>query len=261
MDEEEKLRKEEELADGVTSAPGGEEGQEAPQLEADPQPTPEEVEDAGFGEKPEEAVPEDMPSEPAAEEVGQKVDGPMIADEATIEAPARTFTQSDVDEIAGKTRADTRERTFRYIYDRYGVSGEEELDGLVGDAQRYASLRESYDSERKAWEDSRAERDRELNEVKEQVALLQSGILRERFEDAKAILKGKGLEVTAESIESELPTHPEWMPKAEDPEKPYAPKREPSVLSREVEDLGNEPDGTKAIEDEGDVMMRRYFKV
>ena len=46
--------------------------------------------------------------------------------------------------------------------------------------------------------------------MKERVALLESGIDKDRFEDARLILRGKGLEVTAENIAAELATHPEW---------------------------------------------------
>jgi len=37
-----------------------------------------------------------------------------------------------------------------------------------------------------------------------------SNIAPERYEDAKLILSGKGLEITPENIKIELETHPEW---------------------------------------------------
>ena len=41
-------------------------------------------------------------------------------------------------------------------------------------------------------------------------ALLKSGISQSRWDDARAILTAKGLEITQENITSELATHPEW---------------------------------------------------
>ena len=124
----------------------------------------------------------------------------------------KTFTQSQVDEIAGKIRKETREKVTRSFLDRYGVNSEEELDDLFGDAQRYTTVQDMYNTDKKAWEEASAARDQELSSVKERVALLESGIDKNRYEDAKFILKGKGLEVTAENIAQELATHPEWKP-------------------------------------------------
>ena len=121
-----------------------------------------------------------------------------------------TFTQSQVDEIAGKVRKETREKVTRDLFSRYGVNTAEELDDLFGDAQRFATAREDFAEKEKAWNEQAAARDQELISVKERVALLESGIDSSRFEDARLILRGKGLDVTSENIAAELATHPEW---------------------------------------------------
>ena len=126
---------------------------------------------------------------------------------------SKIFTQDELNEMMGKTRIDTREKTFRYIYDRYGVNNEEELDDLIGNAQRFDSLQEEYAGAKNSWKAESDARAKELADVKEQVALMQSGIDSARYEDAKLILRGKGLEVSLENIQNELATHPEWEKK------------------------------------------------
>jgi len=122
----------------------------------------------------------------------------------------KMFTQSQVNEIVGKARKEGRERALRETFSRYGVDSEEGLDDLFGDAQRYTTVQEMYDTDKKMWEEQGLARDTELAEVKQRVALLESGIDKERYDDAKFILTGKGLDVTTENILNELATHPEW---------------------------------------------------
>lgn len=179
----------------------------------------------------------------------------------------KMFTQSQVDEIAGKTRVDTREKTFRYIYGRYGVDSEEQLDELVGRAQKFDLLQEDFDTQKKSWEEHNTQRDRELVEIKEQVALMQSGIDSNRYEDAKLILKGKGLEVNLENIERELATHPEWKkvsPATNEEEKNFVKVDETKTITpaqvSKVSVLGNEASGYDG-ESEEDYALNKIFKV
>ena len=134
---------------------------------------------------------------------------------AETSATEPMFTQSQVDEIAGKVRKETREKVTKDFFLRYGVNSADELDNLFGDAQRFETIKGQYDEDKKAWNEADAARSQELNELKESVALLSSGIDRNRYEDAKFILRGKGLDVTVENIEAELATHPEWKAEAE----------------------------------------------
>ena len=153
---------------------------------------------------------ESVESEP--EVTGEPIAPDNVVDpEGVSEAPAtKTFTQSQVDEIAGKVRKETREKTIRDIYSRYGVNTADELDNLMADAQRFATSKDEFTEKENAWKQADEARNQELLSVKERVALLESGIDRNRFEDARLILRGKGLDVTAENIEAELATHPEW---------------------------------------------------
>lgn len=152
--------------------------------------------------------PEPEPeTDPELEAENETVVDPEGVSEATA---TKTFTQSQVDEIAGKVRKETREKTIRDIYSRYGVNTADELDGLMADAQRFATSKDDFAEKERLWNEQNAARDQELVSVKERVALLESGIDQNRFEDARLILRGKGLEVTAENIATELATHPEW---------------------------------------------------
>lgn len=184
---------------------------EASEPEQNQQPNPEDVQ--GQGTEPEAEDGLTPPSNPEAEAEGE--DGVV---ETSATEP--TFTQSQVDEIAGKVRKETREKVTKDFFQRYGVNSAEELDNLFGDAQRFETVKGEYDEAKKSWTEQDKARGQELTELKESVALLSSGIDRNRYEDAKFILRGKGLEVTAENIEAELATHPEWKSEA-NAEPPY----------------------------------------
>lgn len=166
--------------------------------------------------------PEDIPNpeqDPGEIEsdIPQAQDDTALDEEAGVaetSATEPTFTQSQVDEIAGKVRKETREKVTKDFFQRYGVNSADELDNLFGDAQRFETIKGQYDEDKKAWNEADAARSQELNELKESVALLSSGIDRNRYEDAKFILRGKGLDVTVENIEAELATHPEWKAEA-----------------------------------------------
>lgn len=162
-----------------------------------------------------EDIVEETQSEPELEpeeeqELGQESSINPELGIAEGSATETTFTQSQVDEIAGKVRKETREKVTKDFFSRYGVNSADELDDLFGNAQRFDTLQDTYNGDKKAWSEADAARNQEIAELRESVALLSSGIDKNRYEDAKFILKGKGLEVTPENIEAELATHPEW---------------------------------------------------
>jgi hypothetical protein len=178
-------------------------------------------------------------------------------------AEEKHFTQEEVNDLMGHVRAETRDRTLKAVYGRYGVEDENGLDELVGNAQRYDTLKENTDSERNSWMAEKDKYGSELCELKEHIALLESGIDKERYEDAKFILKGKGLEITPETIKNELATHPEW--KKGEEKKVYTPEEpvKPEIKVPEVPNiLGNESSGMKAPEkSEEEIAMDKYFKL
>ncbi len=246
---------------------------EIPNLATAPKPTEEEVDNANLAVEPtnevvsenEEMKVEGQESESAPIENVEKVE-----ENGVTEMPAtKSFTQSQVNEMVGSTRTETREKTFRYIYDRYGVKDEAELDELVGNAQALDSFKEKYETEKADWKKTNSERDAELQSVKEQVALLQSGIDKNRFDDAKFILKGKGLEVSLENIENELSSHPEWKTKKEvETDGKFVKMGEAKDVDTNLTEpdskitvLGNESAPNKSESSEEDFVMNRMFKV
>ena len=269
---------------------------EVPNLSNNPIPTEEEVADASLEVKPEEVV-ETEGAEPAIEEgiakIEEKEEGEPVVEEGmqsetmseepvssenvepehleengVTEMPAtKVFTQEELNDIVGNTRTETREKTFRYIYNRYGVKDEAELDELVGNAQALDSFKEKYEMEKADWKQSSSDRDKELMDVKEQVALLQSGIDSDRFEDAKFILRGKGLEVNLDNIKNEIATHPEWQKKIGNDNPNFAKTGEgtldmkPAEPTSKISVLGNETAAPDKTDSEEDYVMNRMFKV
>lgn len=117
----------------------------------------------------------------------------------------KQFTQSQVNEIAGKARADGRASALKELYARYGVNDEKEFDGILGKGKTYDELNEAYSTQGAT-----------VKEVQAENALLKTKIEPSRWEDVKLILTGKGLDVTAENISGLLDTHPEWLGKTEE---------------------------------------------
>lgn len=177
-------------------------------------PSPEQGEELGLEPGAEQEPESDIPE---AQNITEDEENLGIAETSATEP---MFTQSQVDEIAGKVRKETRDKVTKDFFQRYGVNSADELDNLFGDAQRFETIRGEFDEEKKAWSQADLDRQNQINELKESVALLSSGIDKNRYEDAKFILRGKGLEVTAENIEAELATHPEWKAEASK-EPPY----------------------------------------
>lgn len=184
MNEEEKKRLSEssEASSEVTNEP-------EPQAEAaadNPQPEAAEpaVSEDGNGD---ESVPE-----PEAEQQPQ----PQEEEEQPME---KMLTQSQVNELVGRARQEGRESALRELYGRYGVSGDSELNDVFGRGQAYVTLDDDFKAEQSSNKALLAEN-----------ALLKTKVDESRWEDIKAILGSKNMDITPENIEAEIPTHPEW---------------------------------------------------
>lgn len=109
------------------------------------------------------------------------------------------FTQTQMNRLAGKAREEGRASALKDLFARYGVADEDELNGIFGKGQTYDDLNDEY-----------AAQGNSIREVRAENALLRTGIVPERWDDVKAILGTKGLEVSQDNITAELATHPEW---------------------------------------------------
>lgn len=188
--------------DGDTLTPS-----DIPNLAAEPKPTVEEIEAA------EPQVVEDP--KPVVEMVGED---PGISEEEF----EKVLTQSQVNEIVGRTRSEAKEKALREIYDRYGVNGDDELNGIFGKGQAYDALNDEH-----------LRQGSQVKELLAENALLKTGISENRWADAKAILTSKGLEINQDNIMSELQTHPEW--KGTNPEAPAQKVLTPEMAENMVE--------------------------
>lgn len=114
--------------------------------------------------------------------------------------PEKMLTQSQVNELVGKARAEGRAAAMKELYGRYGVNDDNEMNDVFGKGQGYDLLNDEYNALNGNFKNLSAEN-----------ALLKSGVVQGRWDDVKAILGMKGLDVTVENIEAELPTHQEWI--------------------------------------------------
>lgn len=177
---------------------------------------------------------------------------------AKEEVEKAIFTQTQMNRLAGKAREEGRTSALKDLFARYGVADEDELNGIFGKGQTYDDLNDEY-----------AAQGNSIREVKAENALLRTGIVPERWDDVKAILGTKGLEVSQDNITAELATHPEWRGASVDttektpltPEMAEAIKNTPSAaaassvaeskispIHRLGTESGDPDDGTAALE-------------
>ena len=176
--------------------------------------------ETGTAESDNEAVAEDTPveenvdngnveeAEPEQEQEQEQAVEEPVADEQAVEEPVadepveqeKMLTQSQVNELVGKARAEGRASAMKELYERYGVSDDNEMNDIFGKGQGYDVLNDEYTSLNGKYGDMAAEN-----------ALLKSGISANCWDDVKAILGYKGMDITVENIQSELATHPYWQ--------------------------------------------------
>lgn len=151
----------------------------------------EEMEDASVSE--DENGDESEPEPEAAEQPQQE---PQPQQQQPME---KMLTQSQVNELVGRARQEGRESALKELYGRYGVSGDSELNDVFGRGQAYLTLDDDFKAEQSSNKALLAEN-----------ALLKTKVDESRWEDIKAILGSKNMDITPENIEAEIPTHPEW---------------------------------------------------
>lgn len=136
--------------------------------------------------------------EPEAEQQQPQQEQPQPQQQQPME---KMLTQSQVNELVGRARQEGRESALKELYGRYGVSGDSELNDVFGRGQAYLTLDDDFKAEQSSNKALLAEN-----------ALLKTKVDESRWEDIKAILGSKNMDITPENIEAEIPTHPEWRP-------------------------------------------------
>ena len=193
MNEEEKKRLDESTDDHSQTEADAEQNPPIPEPEAaesssECEEEKEEMEDAAVSEdgNGDESEPE---PEAAEQQQPQQQQQPM----------EKMLTQSQVNELVGRARQEGRESALKELYGRYGVSGDSELNDVFGRGQAYLTLDDDFKAEQSSNKALLAEN-----------ALLKTKVDESRWEDIKAILGSKNMDITPENIEAEIPTHPEW---------------------------------------------------
>lgn len=211
---------------------------------------------------------DEAPVENTAQE--ENVDNDVVEESEPVEEPVeeqveqeKMLTQSQVNELVGKARAEGRASAMKELYERYGVSDDNEMNDVFGKGQGYDLLNDEYQTMTGNYKSLSAEN-----------ALLKSGVVASRYDDVKAILGMKGLDVTVENIQAEIATHPEWVnggvATAEAPVKEFTPevgeqfveaaKPQPDpVKTGTIRKLGSNVPETKVDEDGS--TLKKYFGV
>lgn len=199
MNEEEKKRLSESEVDDANGAETSSEvaNESESQAETDnTQPTMSEPEP----EAEETAVSEDENGDESVPEPEAEQQQPQQEPQPQQQQPMeKMLTQSQVNELVGRARQEGRESALKELYGRYGVSGDSELNDVFGRGQAYLTLDDDFKAEQSSNKALLAEN-----------ALLKTKVDESRWEDIKAILGSKNMDITPENIEAEIPTHPEW---------------------------------------------------
>lgn len=135
---------------------------------------------------------EEMPAED-----NQVAPEPEPVEEEQVEE--KMLTQSQVNELVGKARAEGRASVMKELYGRYGVNDDNEMNDIFGRGQGYDLLNDEYNALNGKYGNLAAEN-----------ALLKTQVVPGRWDDVKAILGSKGMDVSVENIQAEMATHPEW---------------------------------------------------
>ena len=124
-----------------------------------------------------------------------------------------TFTKERVNELMQKRI----ERSHQAFFNRYGVKDLNELDDLFGRAKSIDGLNQQIQELMKGNQDLQTRFD-ELTannrELAKKYAFTSRNIRPEMYSDIETYFKGKGLDITEETLNEELKTHSDWYNKA-----------------------------------------------
>ena len=141
-------------------------------------------------------------TQPQAQQSSDKTPNPANGSQGSANGGTgeeKKFTQAEVDKIVADRLKQKESSDMRKVYDKLGISSDEDLENIVKKAQ-------AYDGTKKALEETNSA----SQKTSEELAFIKNGIDDKRYDDVRLILKGKGKEITDENIKTELSTHPEW---------------------------------------------------
>lgn len=188
---------------------------------------------------------EDVPNEVIEEVKEELQEEPAPTDTRAVEQE-KMLPQSQVNEIVAKARKEGRDSAMKEILSRYNVQNEDEFNVLYDKGTKYDDLNQQYLGQSQSYKEVMADN-----------ALLNSNFDKAKYESVKAILRGKGLDITPESIESIFPEYPEWHRKTQispsqiQPQIQHAPQQpqQPQQQAATLRKLGNEVRNNNVEED------------
>ena len=160
--------------------------------------------------------------------VQTKVEQPVATTTEAKPVENKLFSQDEVNKIIAGRVKEVRSKFLQ----KYGINSESALDELIGKGQSHSVLESQLEATKT-----------ELENLKSEKLLRLSKFRADKFEEVKALLKGKNLPITEANIQEVVKSHPEWI-------------RQP--LQRVVRPLGNNGAQPKTP-DEKD-MVRKLFK-
>ena len=134
----------------------------------------------------------------------QKSQNPQNTQVQSVEEKEKMLPQSQVNEIVAKARKEGRESAMKEILARYGVTSEDDFNAIYDKGTRYDMLNDEYLGQSKSYKEVIADN-----------ALLKSKFDSGKYDSVKAILRGKGLDITPENIDAIFPEFPEWHRKVQ----------------------------------------------
>jgi len=124
------------------------------------------------------------------EQITQEKENVATVDNEETKETEKTYTKQEFDSLFNTKVQERLAKKDRSILDKYGVASYEELDSKFSKFDELSSKNK---------------------ELATTLAFKENNIVPERYDDIKAIFKGKGLELTKENLVSQLETHPEWL--------------------------------------------------
>lgn len=131
----------------------------------------------------------------------------------TGKAKPETFTKDRVNELMQKRI----ERSHQAFFRRYGVEDLNGLDQLFAKAKSVDGLSQQIEELTKARQElqtSHDELESKNRELTKKYAFTSRNIRPEKYSDIETYFKGKGLDITEETLNEELKTHDDWYNKA-----------------------------------------------
>ena len=142
-----------------------------------------------------------------------KIPGKAPTGGQTGRVPPATFTKERVNELMQRRV----ERSHQAFFNRYGVKDLNGLDDLFGRAKAYEELNRKIEELTQSGADLQTRYDELANQNRDlakKYAFTSRNIRPELYSDIETYFKGKGIDITEETLNEELKGHPDWYNKA-----------------------------------------------